>query len=107
MKFLQYSDYIEIVTSTNDLFDYWFFQKELDCNPQIFSSKKSINKLPVQEQTKNIISLLREHGANEDFINIFKQRKEIEESIFNNKKKDQESIKNLLSSLQETCRLYH
>lgn len=107
MRFLQYSDYIEIVTSTNDLFDYWFFQKQLDCNPKIFSSKKSINKLPVQEQTKNIILILREQGANEDFISIFNKRKEIEESIFNNKKKDPESLKELLSSLQETCNSYH
>lgn len=107
MRFLQYYDYISIVTLTNDLFDYWFFKKKLDYNSKIFSTKKNINKLPIQKQTENIILILKSQGAKEDLIDIFKKRKELEDSIFENKEKDQKYLKELIMSLKENCKSYH
>lgn len=82
MRFLNYNEYMSIVLSTNDIFDFWFFQKKLDCNPAIFSTKKEITKMPINQQTKEIIDLLKNQNASDSMIELFTKRKKIESIIF-------------------------
>jgi len=76
MRFQYYSEYVGLMSSTNKIFDHWFFQKrKLDCNPEVFSKKKDINKLPIHEQSEFIIDMLEQNDATQDIIKLFVLRK--------------------------------
>ena len=96
---------MEVVSSTNNIFDYWFFQKKkLDLNPKIFSMKKNIYQLPVQKQTESIITILESNHAKKEIIDLFMKRKAIEENIFNKTiKKNNSFISSELKTLKKEC----
>lgn len=105
MSFLSYNEYMSIVLSTNDIFDFWFFQKKLDCNPAIFYTKKEITKMPINQQTKEIIDLLKNQNASESIIQLFTKRKKIESIIFGREKRRSSElncqIEELTSQIQD------
>lgn len=105
MSFTRYSNYMEVVSSTNSIFDYWFFQKKrLDRNPKIFSMKKNIYHLPVQKQTESIITILENNDATKEIVDLFIKRKAIEENIFNKTiKKNNNKISSELKTLKKEC----
>jgi len=103
MRFLNYSEYMSIVLSTNDIFDFWFFQKKLDCNPIIFSTKKEINRMPINEQTKSIIALLRNQNASDSIIELFNKREVIESIIFDKGERKSPELSDQIEEL--TCQI--
>lgn len=106
MRFLNYNEYMSIVLSTNNIFDFWFFQKRLDCNPVIFSTKKEINRMPLNEQTKSIIAILKNQDAADEIIDLFTKRSQIETIIFSKDKKKNIELINKIGSLKEACQSY-
>lgn len=104
MNFSKYNEYMNIVSITNDIFDYWFYKiKRLDSSPLAFLSKKEVNNLPVCKQTDKIIDILEENNANKELIFLFNKRKDIELILFDKTRKNSLELNSLIHNLKKNC----